>query len=184
MNFLDKYFHTHTEYPQEVAVDPLPMNELWSYISSTFLNGFINYVDIKSAFLFNRYQQWDEELTNHHTVRQEGAGQTQYGYDWVKFKGTKGQLYDLVVGNPNAIYHTNISMFEDDVVILAEASRNVYLFFWYDQDCSDCSIGRFITDEPYEEVLKDFKEWATNKEFDGGEAKELPASFFRGWLKG
>lgn len=53
--FLDKYFDDHEWYPKGVMDNLLPWGTLWCYISSTFLDGMINYVTIESAFVGNRY---------------------------------------------------------------------------------------------------------------------------------
>ena len=50
------YFDDEVEYPNDVALNPLPMNTFWSYISSTFLNGFINYVEPLKVYVLDRYE--------------------------------------------------------------------------------------------------------------------------------
>ena len=34
------YFEHNLEYPTEIAHDPIPYGTIWTYVSSTFLNGY------------------------------------------------------------------------------------------------------------------------------------------------
>jgi len=91
------------------------------YVSNTYLNGFINYVDIISAYMIRRYSigsddEWNEACKN----------------------------VDLLADD----VHTDISDSSkfDDVIILAE-SEHCYWIFWDDCDCSDCCICKFNKSE-------------------------------------
>lgn len=53
------YFGDEVEFPENIAVDIMPYGTLWSYVSATFLNGFINYVDILAGFVIDRYTKRD-----------------------------------------------------------------------------------------------------------------------------
>ena len=60
MNTLKKkvitdYFEDEIEYPRNVFENPIPMNVLWSYISSTFVNGFVNYGTPIGFWVGHRY---------------------------------------------------------------------------------------------------------------------------------
>lgn len=176
-NFITKYFEDRYDYPNNVTEEILPINTLWQYISSTFCNGFINYVTIKKAFLSCRYKSWDQEIDSVSM------------YDnskWTKFEGTKNQIYNIAI-EKGRIFHFDMSMFEDDVIILGKSKDNqkYWWYFWFDMDVSDCFIGRFETELPENEVIEDFTNYVKNNEAanDLGEVKELPLHMFSGWIK-
>lgn len=52
-------FETNEDYPQDVAERGVPENTLYSYISSTFLDGVINYVKPIKAVMIERYDNND-----------------------------------------------------------------------------------------------------------------------------
>jgi len=56
MKTIMSYFDETVEYPQDIALNPVPMNTLWCYVSSTFLNGFINHVTPLKVFVLDRYE--------------------------------------------------------------------------------------------------------------------------------
>ena len=49
------YFDDKYDYPRQIAHDMLPYGTVWNYVSSTILNGFINYVKPIGIFLIDRY---------------------------------------------------------------------------------------------------------------------------------
>jgi len=182
MKFLD-YFTDNIEYPNNVALDPIPIGILWSYISSTFLNGFINYVTIVKAFVLGRYYAWDEEINYTISVMDPPGS-----FNWTEKKcKTKDDLYQELV-KKKAVFHVNPDYdFQDDVVILAKAGNTeagiCYFYFWYDMDCSDCCIGRFITDDNEENVITSFYDYVTKdlKEFGSNDhgARGIPLHYFQ-----
>lgn len=185
MKFMD-YFTDDIEYPGDVALNPLPMGVSYSYISSTFLNGFINYVTPVKAFVLGRYHAWDEEI-NHTISVMDPPG----SFNWTKKEcKTKDDLF-RELAKENVMCHVNLDYdFQDDVLILATAGEiegegACYFYFWYDRDCSDCCIGRFVTTDDEAEVVSSFAENATDPENNElGEAREIPLHYFQGWLKG
>ena len=58
------YFEDNIEFPREVAHTMLPYGTVWAYISSTFLNGIINYVKPINYFVLDRYTANDENITD------------------------------------------------------------------------------------------------------------------------
>lgn len=160
------YFDDEVEYPNDVALNPLPMNTFWSYISSTFLNGFINYVEPLKVYVLDRYEddKTDEVL------------------------------------NLSKQYHTELSQFGDDIILLGKIENNdddlnKFMFFWFDMDVSDCCIGRFETTDNNETVCEALLNWLEEKKLENkGEIfnedhdngilgfHELPKSFINGWL--
>ena len=138
------------------------------YVSNTYLNGFINYVDIISAYMIRRYligndDEWNEACKN----------------------------VDLLADD----FHTDISDSSkfDDVIILAE-SEYCYWIFWDDCDCSDCCIGKFNKSEiDKNDIEHEFKEYVLDCVYDSLPDRELchedeyyikhiPASYFKGWI--
>ena len=112
--------------------NPFEYGVLYNYVSSTLLNGIINYVDIICANVLCRYTEKHEE------------GELQKHID------------DF--NNGNGDYHTKLDQFKDDVIILAyEENTNAYWYFWFDCDVSDCCVGRFKTDLAKEQVIGLYK---------------------------
>ena len=58
------YFHSTVDYPKNKVHFPIPYGTMWAYISSTYLNGFINYVRPISVFVLDRYTPKDEDITD------------------------------------------------------------------------------------------------------------------------
>ena len=190
------YFDDNIDYPNEVAHNPLPYGTVWCYISSTFLNGFINYVKPIKVYQLDRYECEDEPQEVDY--RDKGD----YGANWKKFTGTKAELRKLVLDEKIQFSHTKLHLFGDDITLLAEIENNEedgkgrYMFFWFDCDVSDCCIGKFETTDTKEEVIQAMVNWLeeTKEEnkgkivepnYDNGIVNytELPISFLEGWLK-
>ena len=171
------YFEDSEDYPSEIVHNPLPYGTVWCYISSTFLNGIINYVTPISCYVIDRYTADDE-------VVREGF--------------TKRELINSIVSGEN--HQVNLHCFQDDIIILAKIKTNEkddgkYIFFWFDCDVSDCCIGKFETEDSQKDVINSVKNWLDerkeeNKDFsiqpnmDNGilNYTELPLSFLKGWL--
>lgn len=190
-----KYFTDTVDYPKEIALNILPMDTLWCYISSTFLDGFINYVKVHKAVLLNRYEDWDAKLDlSEHEIVSINSNATGGGFKWENAKGTtKNELFHELT-KLDAVYHPKMKDLQDDVLILAKVGaiedQNVWMLFWFDLDCSDCCIGRFSTTDSEEEVTAEFLEYARtqgerlSREYKGCKEfyREIPNHYFRGWL--
>jgi hypothetical protein len=192
------YFENNVDYPSEVAHNPLPYGTVWCYISSTFLNGIINYVKPISCFVLDRYTADDENVGDRNfTVRNKG----EFG-NWHKWDGTKKELINAITSGEKEMHHTDMNCFGDDITLLAEIETNEddnkgrYMFFWFDCDVSDCCIGKFETTDTKEEVIQSMINWLDeNKEENKGKVveeghdngivnySELPICFLKGWLK-
>lgn len=121
-----------------------------NYISSTFLNGWVNYSKPLSAFVVHRYHDHVVEL------RQSVE----------KF-------------HKEAPIHVDLNQFGDDVLILSKDKSGNFWYFHFDQDVSDCSIGKFSSDMSDSDTIKCFeefvKEYAENvKNYHGGESAYFP----------
>lgn len=174
------YFHEEVEYPNDIAENPLPLGRLLSYVSSTFLNGFINYVHPIEAAILNRYVPLDWDMTEVLMNRsyQEPAG----SFNWKPFSAgmTKKELIEVVT-QPNRLASADLGLFGDDIILLATAKTDptVYYFFWFDQDVSDCQIGRFRTSDDVEIVHEKFNKFVEKLSFGH---TQLPLHFFSaGW---
>lgn len=179
-----RYFDHDVEYPRDIAFDPLPWGIMYNYVSSTFLNGFINYVKIEKAFLLDRYGN-DEDIFS---VQVQAKP-----FQWVEFKGNRHEIFDRLI-QPGATFHCRLDEdFQDDVVIFArietdsEIAEAPYMVFWYDRDCSDCCIGRFKTTDALVTVLVEFDTFVNETQSrvnKDGKLKEIPLHYFKGWLAG
>lgn len=165
------YFDNYDDHEYDFAFKPLPSGVLSEYVSSTYLDGFINYVTIIKAFLLTRYYEWDylNERRNpeKRTKRQQ--------FDWIK--SGKGDCHTKIYRD-----------FDDDVLILAKAynyDKTLFrwIVFYYDRDVSDCMIGAFETEDSDEEVISLFSKYAqtiiTNHQ---NEAEEIPSNLLTGWI--
>ncbi len=169
------YFEDSVDYPDGVASDPIPYGTVWCYISSTFLNGFINYVEPIKVYQIDRYTAENEIINGK----------------------TKAEWRKLVLEGKDQSVHCNLRMFRDDIVILSNIGIGKYMFFYFDMDVSDCCVGRFETDDSEEEVAKSVVNWLEEQKEQNKKHidiqpntesgivgyTELPLSFLRGWLE-
>ena len=178
------YFQDDMEYPKNIIDNPIPYGEVWTYVSSTFLNGFINYTDPLACFVIDRYTSPDKEEIQ-----------------FKEFKGMKKDLIESILSNDFKMVHTKLNCFDDDIIILGKIDSNdelfnSFIFFWFDMDVSDCSIGKFKTSDSEEDVIQSVINWLDNeKEFnkdsefcpglDNGiiNYTRLPLTFLKGWMK-
>lgn len=158
MAFMD-YFPLAVEYP-EPADQPLKRGLLFSYISSTFLDGWINYVEMKRAWLITRYRAHAENVAK------------------------------LAAFHADTPIHPNLGALGDDVFILARSKRGDWWFFWYDCDVSDCCIGILSPwKDTDEQVLEAFDKFAADRHGrENGAAEHHPplpidVSKLRGWVR-
>lgn len=134
MQFFD-LFHDCEEYPDNIAERGVPQSMLYEYVSSTFLNGLINYVNPFWGCVLERYEVWKnfniEEIVN------------------------------KAISQP----HLKLSEFIDDVLVLAE-TENSYWFFWFDNDVSDCQVGRVEKSSTTKDSMKkSLIEWIESHEY-------------------
>jgi len=179
-----KYFDQSINYPGDLIADnPLPWGVLYEYVSSTFLQGFINYVKITKAYVMDRYQPWHADFPCQHTMKLRNPPGS---FNWVEktFKN-KHELFQALIMKGATMHSKLDADFQDDVVILAQTNTpgNYYLF-WFDRDCSDSMIGRFQTTDTHEQVVAEFDAYILGKKdtFLVGDAREIPLHYFQGWL--
>ena len=185
-----KYFPDSEDYPDIFGGEILPEGNLWCYVSSSFLNGLVNYVTPVKSYVINRYRDWNDErdgdILELHCCPED---------EWIhkEFK-TKEEIYQFVLKNPKTVVHTKIDIFDDDVLLLGrvKSDPNKYVFFWFDRDVSDCCIGMFKTQDSEAEVVEEFRKYVMEQsavmqqiylnKIDGCSASELPVEFFNGWI--
>ena len=192
------YFTDDVEFPKEIVHNPIPYGTSWTFVSSTFLNGFINYVKPISCFVLDRYTAPNKDITD----RNVGVFPKGKYLEWEKWSGTKRDLINAIISGEKEMYHTDLNCFGDDIIVLAEIETEYednigrYIFFWFDCDVSDCSIGRFETTDCKAEVMQSVVNWLDeqkeenknsvfNENYDNGvwNYNELPLSFINGWVK-
>lgn len=149
------------DYPdKDMLLNGVMMDTSYAYVSNTYLNGFINYVDILCGAMIKAYAMDDE--------------------DWQIFCDNVEALKDE--------YHTDVSRADkfDEVIILAE-SKDSYWLFYSDKDCSDCIITR-ISKEHFknrDEAMASFYANIVNhaQEICGDDTiKLMDKSLFTGWI--
>lgn len=158
MEFLDR-MSNNLDYIDPTEFDIGSTGWCINYISSTFLNGWINYVKPVRAFVIQRYE--DDYYALSARVEQ-----------WHKEEH----------------HHTQLNFFEDDVLLLARSDIGDWWYFWFDYDVSDCCIGKF-KDDPNADIPAEFEKFVSEragdlKNYHGGDAKffNLDERKFRGWI--
>lgn len=149
-------FDDSEEYPENVAERGVPQNTVYHYISTTFLNGLINYVDNKMAIMIERYTEFDDNDISEYTAH----------------------LKDNIHSNYSGSVFRNVI---DDVVIFGE-TEDSYWYFYSDGDCSDSDIGRVEKDRvgSLEEFKKLYIESLKSNGYYSGKYIELPKP--SGWV--
>ena len=191
--FID-YFQDVIEYPRmRDSEEILPIGALWLYVSSSFLNGFVNVCSDKppiKAFVLGRYTAADEKIYENNDDR-PSIQEPPDSFKWQKIDEslTKRQVYGVVT-EPRRLTHTRLDILSDDVLALFHHKlgdgRDCYWFFWFDMDVSDCGIGRFVTDDPQADVIAKFDAYVAECSASIGCEHEpwlLPTHFFTGWME-
>jgi hypothetical protein len=162
MSFQDCFPESY-EYPDPTAIDVTQSGWRLDYISSTFLDGWINYVTVVRAFVVSRYAE--------------------------DFGDVKAKLVAWVADPPS---HTKLRALGDDVLVLAQDKQGRHWFFHFDCDVSDCSIGvadptagglrRIDVPEAFTAYAQAFaKDYGV--EYGGtAEAVEILPTLIRGWV--
>ena len=173
----DDFFTDSEDYPFSDGFpdEVLPFGTEYCYVSSSFVNGFINSGDLVGAFMLNRYRQMDEVFD-----KPLISGKITYS--------SKQELISKLRDGPSP-YHTDVSQFQDDVWLLKRLTSPdgavSYLYIWCDCDVSDCCIGRFKTDLPEQRVVDLFYASGPVLAKHGDHFADpvpLELSWFQGWL--
>lgn len=174
--FIQKYFRDTVQYPSSalLAGEILPLGTYYSYVSSTFLNGLLNYVIPFSVILLDRYSSMDDLIeADDLPAYMEPAG----SLNWVKPTEAmpKSKVVELYT-QPGRTFHSKLDTFRDDILILGRVG-NHYWFFWFDMDVSDCCVGRFITEDDESEVLRNLRDALDYP------STPIPLHFLQGWVR-
>ena len=157
-----QYCEEHFDYPgREIASEGFGPGRWYSYVSSDFLSGFVNYPTIVEAWLLDRYRSAaanKEDLDDFHANFLHPVGQSRR-------------------------YHTSLrELFHDDVVILARADdADVWWLFWFDQDVSDSQIACFRTTDDADDVVESFHAYLDSLEWT---RQPIDRDGFVGWIGG
>lgn len=185
----------------------LPYAVMYENIGDQFLDAFINRYNPIRAYLLNSGHDWNlkilsEDDDNEHSpitihidkdidpkeVNAIFLNRINSYYPEYMYRTKQDALDDAFkFGRKFGGPHTHLSMFNDDVDILAKSLRvdGEYMYFSYCMDNKLSSIGRFFTEDPEEEVIKEFDRfvhWYTTDRNDSGPAKLLPDTIFCGWI--
>lgn len=128
------YFDCCVEYPDVTRVMMSPGT--WQcYVSSDFLNGWINHVEPLAAYLLTRYRAHSANMAS------------------------------LAEFHEKAEFHPRLKALGDDVLLLARERGDVcgYWVFWFDRDVSDCGIGRFYSTDTEETIVAAFGKYANKR---------------------
>lgn len=175
------FFHTEIKYRNPSFGEILPFGVLWTYIDSTFLNAFINYVSPVCCFALDQY---------HHPHTEVTAKCWDLQGKQIVFSGAKIELIRNIQESVFRFMHTELSMFKDTCVLIGKIPNGTvtnlgeYIFFWFDPDVSDCKIGRFQHKEETK-IMKELKiELETlRRQEDITGYYQLPTNYLRGWVK-
>lgn len=183
------YFIDTREYLSYVGFEMLPMGTLFDYIGDGILNALINHTKILKAYVLGQGEPWDQLLEEPVKVSvQIPPGSLKW---YSKYCQTRNDLYSTLT-EEDAVYHVHLATaFNADVMILAEAEgrkegEKCYLFFLFSLSNKGNAIGRFITNDPKEDVITSFSghlEVLGSNEYDPYGAREIPLHYFKGWIQ-
>jgi hypothetical protein len=183
MKFED-FFEEKIEYPGYSIGegDILSFGIMYIYVSVSLLNGMINYAGKPlRAYVLDRYRKWNEYFDKLKIVSFREPPDVITGKWEKKYCNTKAEIYDLLI-QANRTYHTDIEIFQDDVLLLSKIGENSYWFFWFDRDVSDCCIGRFKTSIDKAIVVESFDNYVRENCSNNDGHRVLPNHCFSGWI--
>jgi len=163
-------FNDCVEYPNRnyLVEYGVPQETLYTYVSTTYLNGFINYINVKKVYLVEMYTKFTEQKCD--IIKN-------YFKQSDNFHAKYDDIFEKIENN-NTVMCTNDELkFNDNIVIFGE-SENSNWFFHSDRDCSDSSIGR-ISNSRYgiDLFINSYLEFLHNEEIG---VLELPVPI--GWI--
>lgn len=170
IKYFDSFITNDVEYPSnEMLLNGLKDGDCITYVSSTYLNGLINYVDIIDAWMIKRYLKSKNDIEYVATKDQKS---------WEE----SCEYVDELTDDPLHFHFKHSSSNFDDMIILAKGADSYWLF-WDDCDCSDCSIMRISikTFESDEEAKKSVMQYAKEVS-DENIIHHIRPGLFRGWI--
>ena len=188
------YFSERYDYPTNERMFEFGINGvrsggiLLNYISTVFLNGYINYAKPVAAYVMNKYGELDSEI-NAEVQISLSPDNTGGERVWANFRNpTKRQVFEALVSNGNNS-NTDLSLFRDALMILVkiDEDEDFWVYFYFDYGNSECSIGLFEEKDP-DKAIKAFKEYVAyvdswNTTDPHNSPTPIPMSFFAsGWF--
>lgn len=125
----------------------IPNNTSYEYVSSTFLDGLVNYGRNHVAFLLAR-----------HGLRKPEAECV--GNEDLDYLEPTEENYQAFADAQSAQIHFKAA--NDDWFILYETDSS-YFFLWYDQDCSDCIIERYCRESCVNAGIENFDQFVEER---------------------
>jgi len=124
MMMFRELFPNEEQYPENIAERGVPQDTYFQYISSTFLDGLINYTEAKRGCL----------------VITVGSGSNADHYS-----DDVAEIEHLLAVYNNS-WHSTFSIFGHTKayvkVAILSSTENSHWLFYYDPDTSDCGVGR------------------------------------------
>lgn len=175
-------FNEAIDYPKICgAVELLPVGTQYNYVSSVFLNGLINMAGTPiAAFGVFAYDDVDGQIGR--PVQYKDPANTSI---WKRTpeQMTRREVFSLLI-EPGRLMHADLNDLDCCVFVLCRSGQDVYWAFEFDQDVSDCSVGRFESSLPEEQLIEIFRNRAEQfaEYHQVKEVFEIPQSFFSGWI--
>lgn len=186
--FMD-YFEDYRENLSYVGFEMLPMGTLFDGIGDGILNALINHTKLIKAYVLGQEEPWDQVLAEPVKINvQIPPGSLKW---YKKYCPTRSELYTALT-EEDAVYHVHLATaFQADVMILTEAEgrfegERCYLFFLFSLSNRGNSIGRFVTQDPREDVISSFTkhlEVLGSGGYDPYGSREIPLHYFKGWIQ-
>lgn len=193
VSFFQRYTPESFEYPGRRVLDGVPPGTSYWYVSSDYLDAMLNIGAEcnggKFVVAFLLYEPGKRPPTE--TIRR-----------WLEFQckeiHTRSfsnlepiQPAPVVAADPDSTSHEVFLLYrlpaDEDVDGDDRPAGDQYVWFWYDPDVSDCSIGRFYTIDTRDFVVARLREEFTQARAPGQpqavSAVEVEVPFLRGWVK-
>lgn len=156
MKTIYDYFTYEVEHPTVTKGEILPFNTMYLEVDTNFLDAFIN------------------NCEKHMIV---------YSLDYYKTKDEKKDIIMDINMNGYQNVHTKFSDIQDDIIIVSKI-ENGYMFFWYHLS-GRCDIGRFTTNDTYEQIEDSIINWMKGLIRDNsisGYSKLVADKYLKGWV--
>lgn len=138
-----RYFDHTVEYPGVDLFDGMEWGIFYHYVNNWFVQGALCLVGQRvRAWLLERYEAFDPDR-----LAEVERKTTENPHRWIEW-----------------------DEFEDDIIVLARGDKpGEWWLFWFDRDVSDCSLGRFRTEDDADTISANIDRWI-NGRTDHGQA--------------
>ncbi len=158
-------FGRRVEYPSmsELLDNGLERGTWYSYVTSSYINGLLPYIEPVRAWLLRRYRIWPDDKDP-----------------------TERPITDAEIAEWEKAYHTKFIDLGDNVVFVGETARHWWVIYM-DCDVSDCRVGRVTKESVW--TVDDVLQWVgdhllPDKREAGGDygvRHEIPLGAMQGW---